>query len=213
MQARGTTSELAQVELPTFAAQLPVTRRAIRFAARLHEGQRRVADDAPFILHPLEVAASLHAAGCPDRVVAAGVLHDVIEDTGAVIEEIRRRFGGYVATLVSSLTEDERIADSVERKAALRAQVKTAGAESAIVFAADKLCKVRELRMRLSDLRRRGERLPLEMERQLDHYLASLQMLESLIPDQTIVSQLRFELEALQILPPGEPRMARAAGA
>jgi (p)ppGpp synthase/HD superfamily hydrolase len=205
MQAVGVTSGLTRANLPTFAARLPVTRRAIRFASRVHQGQRRASDEAPFILHPLEVAASLHAAGCPDRVVAAGVLHDVIEDTGAVLEEIRRRFGAYIAGLVSSLTEDDQITDSVARKAALRSQVRSAGPESAIVFAADKLSKVRELRMRLSNLRQLDEQQPAEIERQLDHYIASLQMLEAMIPDQPIVSQLRFELEALQILPPGEP--------
>ena len=205
MQARGLASELAQADLPSFATGLPVTREAIRFAARLHRGQRRVSDEAPFILHPLEVAASLQTAGCPDRVVAAGVLHDVIEDTGAVIDEIRRRFGDHVAKLVSSLTEDETIADPVARKAALRAQVRAAGAPAATVFAADKLSKARERRTRLSNLRRLEQPLPPEVEHQHDHYVASLEMLEGLIPEQPIVSQLRFELETLRILPPGEP--------
>jgi (p)ppGpp synthase/HD superfamily hydrolase len=208
MQARGVTFELTRANLPTFAAKLPVTRRAIRFASRVHQGQRRVSDEAPFILHPLEVAASLYAAGCPDRVVAAGVLHDVIEDTGAVLEEIRRRFGAYIAGLVSSLTEDKRITDSVARKAALRAQVHTAGAESAIVFAADKLSKARELRIQLSHVRLAGETPPVELEHRLEHYIASLEMLEGVIPDQPIVRQLRFELEALQTLPPGVPAVS-----
>jgi (p)ppGpp synthase/HD superfamily hydrolase len=193
----------AQAEIPSFAADLPLTRKAIRFASRLHDGQRRVSDEAPFILHPLEVAATLSTAGCPDRVVAAGVLHDVIEDTDAVLEEIRRDFGAHVAGLVSSLTEDETIPDPVARKAALRVQVRAAGPESATVFAADKLSKARELRVRLGNLRRLDEPLPLEMERQLDHYMASLGMLEELIPEWSIVRQLRFELEALHILPPG----------
>lgn len=211
MEARHLSSELGQVELPTFAAQLPVTRKAIRFAARLHHGQRRVSDEAPFILHPLEVAVSLSTANCPDRVVAAGVLHDVIEDTDAVIEEIRGEFGVHIAGLVASLTEDETIAGSVERKAALRAQVKAAGPEVGTVFAADKLSKVRELRVRLGNLRRLDEPLPSEMEEQLDHYVASLRMLEELIPEEPIVRQLRFELEALRILPPGEPRATSAS--
>ena len=212
MQARGLGSELAPAGLLTFAARLPVTRKAIRFAIRQHHGQKRASDEAPFILHPLEVAATLHTAGCPDRVIAAGVLHDVIEDTGALIEEIRRRFGAHVAGLVSSLTEDDSIGDPVARKAALRAQVRAAGAESATVFAADKLSKVREIRMQLSSLRRLDEPLRPEIERQLNHYIASLRMLESLIPEQPIVRQLRFELEALPALPPGVGVTAPAHG-
>jgi (p)ppGpp synthase/HD superfamily hydrolase len=203
MEARDLSYELAQAELPSFAAELPLTRKAIRFASRLHEGQRRTSDEAPFILHPLEVALSLSTANCPDRVVAAGALHDVIEDTDAVIEEIRREFGAHIAELVSSLTEDETIADSAERKAALRMQVRAAGPEAATVFAADKLSKARELRVRLGNLRRLDEPLPDEIEIQLDHYIASLRMLEELIPRQPIVRQLRFELEALHVLPPG----------
>jgi (p)ppGpp synthase/HD superfamily hydrolase len=203
MEARDLSYELAQAELPSFAAELPLTRKAIRFASRLHEGQRRTSDEAPFILHPLEVALSLSTANCPDRVVAAGALHDVIEDTDAVIEEIRREFGAHIAELVSSLTEAETIADSAERKAALRMQVRAAGPEAATVFAADKLSKARELRVRLGNLRRLDEPLPDEIEIQLDHYIASLRMLEELIPRQPIVRQLRFELEALHVLPPG----------
>jgi (p)ppGpp synthase/HD superfamily hydrolase len=199
---------MPRANLPTFAAHLPVTRRAIRFASRLHRGQRRVGDEAPFILHPLEVAAALYTAGCPDRVIAAGVLHDVIEDTAAVIEEIRRRFGAYIAGLVGSLTEDEEITDAAARKAALRAQVSTAGAEAATVFAADKLSKVRELRIQLSNSRLIDDPSEHEIEDRFDHYLASLEMLEGLIPDQSIVRQLRFELEALQTLPPGVPAVS-----
>jgi (p)ppGpp synthase/HD superfamily hydrolase len=197
-------------ELPSFAAELPLTRKAIRFASRLHRGQRRASDEAPFIVHPLEVAVALSASGCPDRVVAAGVLHDVIEDTDAVIEEIRRDFGRHISGLVSALTEDETIPDPVERKTALRAQVRAAGPEAGTVFAADKLSKVRELRVRFANLRRLrhgpDEALPQDMERQLEHYIASLHMLEELIPEKPLVRQLRFELEVLHVLPPGEPR-------
>lgn len=63
------------------ATIVPSTRTAIRFAGHLHRIQRRASDDAPFILHPLEVASLLYNCGAPERVVTAGVLHDVIEDT------------------------------------------------------------------------------------------------------------------------------------
>ena len=113
--------------------------------------------------------------------------------------------GGDPGGRAGRLSEDETIADPVARKAALRAQVRAAGAPAATVFAADKLSKARELRTRLSNLRRLEQPLPPEVEHQHDHYVASLEMLEGLIPEQPIVSQLRFELETLRILPPGEP--------
>ena len=45
-------------QFPTFVDALPLTRRALEFAAERHEGQRREADDAEFILHPIEVLAA-----------------------------------------------------------------------------------------------------------------------------------------------------------
>ena len=52
---------------PSFVAELPITRRALEFAAEHHAGQRRDADRAPFILHPLEVAQLLRGRDYPTR--------------------------------------------------------------------------------------------------------------------------------------------------
>ena len=202
-EASSLDSAASPAELPSFARHLPVTRTAIPFAQRLHRTQRRASDAAPFILHPLEVGFLLYNCGAPDRVIAAGVLHDVIEDTNAVIEEIRRRFGAQIAALVASVTEDPTIESLRERKAALREQIRSAGEEAALIFAADKLTKVRELRTRLAQLERDEESVLSELEAKLEHYRASLLMLEEAIADTPLVRQLRFELEALQKFPPG----------
>ena len=103
-------------------------------------------DDAPFILHPFEVASLLHHAGAPERVVVAGALHDVIEKTSAGPSELTEPFGPEVTALVLAVSEDERIGTYEARKAALRSQVADAGHEALMVFAADKISKVRELR-------------------------------------------------------------------
>jgi len=66
---------------PDFLWRLPHTKRALGFAVKRHAGQRRELDDAPFMAHPLEVASLLYETGYPDHVVAAGLLHDVLEDT------------------------------------------------------------------------------------------------------------------------------------
>ncbi len=204
-EARGLTSAVPPADLPSFAQHLPVTRTAIPFARHLHRTQRRVSDDAPFILHPLEVASLLYNCGASDRVIAAGVLHDVIEDTSAVIEEIRQRFGGHVAALVASVTEDPAIESPRHRKAALREQIRSAGDEAAMIFAADKVTKVRELRIRVTRAHDAQEPIPPELQDKLEHYRASLEMLELVIDEQPLVRQLRFELEALQKFPPGPP--------
>jgi (p)ppGpp synthase/HD superfamily hydrolase len=194
-----TVGQVTEADLPTFPEHLLVARNAITFARDLHRHQSRASDGAPFIVHPLEVAEALYNVSCSDRVVAAGVLHDVIEDTSTVIEEIRRRFGVQVAELVAALTENPDIADPRERKAALRAQVQDAGPDAATIFAADKVTKVRELRTLMAQPARASAA---ELEYKREHYIASLEMLERVIPDQPLTRQLRFELEALQTLPP-----------
>lgn len=190
------------VGAPSFARRLPVTRSAILFAGHLHRSQSRASDDAPFILHPLEVASLIYNAGAEDWLVAAGVLHDVIEDTTTVIEEIRQRFGPRVCAVVAALTEDERIEPFSRRKAALRNQVRMAGPDAMVVFAADKLAKARELRSLINVAVHTGEGTDEQIDDQLVHHRASLTMLESALPEHPLVRQFRFELEALWMLPP-----------
>lgn len=190
--------------VPSFARGLPLTLAAIRFASLVHRGRRRESDQAPFIIHPLEVGAMLQSSGSPVAVVAAGVLHDVVEDHGATLSQIEQRFGSEVSVLVGVLTEDEAIVPYEARKAALRAQVVPAGAEASLIFAADKLTKVRELRVRFGQARRQGETDPADGAAKLGHYAASLAALDGVIPANPIVRQLRFELEALDALPGGD---------
>ena len=76
-----------------FARELPLTRAARVFAEQRHAGQLRAVDGAPFLIHPLEVASLLEREGYPDHVVAAAVLHDVLEDTDTQRSELTRAFG------------------------------------------------------------------------------------------------------------------------
>jgi (p)ppGpp synthase/HD superfamily hydrolase len=181
---------------PSFVDELPLTRRALEFAAEQHHGQRREADHAPFILHPLEVAQLLRGRGYPDPVVAAGVLHDVIEDTEVEPAELGRRFGERVAALVTAVSEPPGGGDYAERKARLRAAIAAADADAVAVFAADKVAKARELRMSLA-------RDPGHVDAEkLEHYWASLALLERRLGHHPLVRQFRFELETLELLPP-----------
>jgi (p)ppGpp synthase/HD superfamily hydrolase len=179
-----------------FARRSPLTRAALEFADERHAGQRREADGEPFVAHPLEVASLLEEAGYSDEVVAAGVLHDVLENSDTGSAEIEERFGTPVAWLVLSLTEDPSIADDAERKAALRLQVAEAGEHAAVIFAADKLSKARELRLLAS---RSG--LPPGAHSKIEHYAESRDMLAEVIPGHPLVEDLRRELEAIAALP------------
>jgi len=118
---------------PSFVTELPITRGALEFAAELHAGQRRDADRAPFILHPLEVAQLLRGRDYPDHVVAAGVLHDVLEDTDADYGDLEQRFGVRVASLVCAVTEPPGGGDYAARKARLRLALGRADAEALAV--------------------------------------------------------------------------------
>ena len=180
----------------------PKTIAALAYAERLHAGQRRQADGAPFILHPLEVCCLLYHTGAPDHVIAAGVLHDTIEKTNANAADLRTRFGLTIATLVLAVSEDQRILGYAQRKAALRAQVAGAGRETLMVFAADKISKARELsleREQTRPSRLQPAVVSVERDRKLAHYRRCLDLVEQLLTDSPLVTQLRTELEN----PPG----------
>lgn len=185
------------MRFPTFVDELPITRRALEFAAERHTGQQRTSDHAPFILHPLEVAHMLSGRGYPDEVVAAAVLHDVIEDTGVSREELEEHFGSRVATLVSAVTEPSAEGSYRDRKARLRDAVASAEPDALAIYAADKVGKLRELRMTMATT---PDHTP--DEEQLEHYRNSLELLERHRPSDPMVRQLRFELETLDMLPP-----------
>ena len=176
-----------------FVEGSPLTRDALSFAADRHAGQTRDLDGhPPFVTHPVEVACLLQEAGYSDEVVAAGVLHEVLEDTDVQPEELRSRFGNRVTELVASVSDDPSIEDDVEQKAALRRQVADADECAAVIFAADKVSKARELRQRLREGGfTEGDRA------KLDHYHASLEMLERVLPGHQLLDRLRAELDAL----------------
>ena len=167
-------------------AQLPMTRAALAYAKELHAGQRRKGDGAPFIEHPVEVAWLLYRVGAPDHVIAAGVLHDTIEKTGADITELRARFGTRTAALVAAVSEDNRIPTYAKRKAALRDQVSAAGPEALMVFAADKVSKLRELSLPGAPAK--------PPRRRMTHYRRCLELLERRL-NSPLVEQLRSEFE------------------
>jgi (p)ppGpp synthase/HD superfamily hydrolase len=183
--------------LSSFLAPHSVGARAAVWAADAHAGQARQADGAPFLLHPLEVALLLHQAGCPDDVIAAGILHDVAEKGAATLDEVREAFGPAIGAMVAVLTEDPGIAGYDERKAALRDAIAAAGDDALSVFAADKLAQARELRVAaVADAMSAREAASKRA-----HYLASLELLERRLPGRALTEALRFELMAQEHVP------------
>ena len=183
----------------------PLAPAAMKFAEHRHDGQRRESDGAPFMHHLREVAALLRRAGGSDALIAAGLLHDVVEDTDTSLAELQERFGFEVAELVRAVTDDS-LGTYLQRKHALREQVRSAGGDAALLFAADKISKVRELSERTRHDRARagaaGPPSPAQTRRErceqlrLDHYRASLKMLQGIAPRHPLVMRLERELDA-----------------
>ena len=81
---------------------------AIAFAVKAHDGMRRRKSDAPYVLHPMEVGVIVGTMTDKQEVIAAGILHDVVEDAGITMETIGETFGARVMELVASETENKR---------------------------------------------------------------------------------------------------------
>ncbi len=87
---------------------LEIIRSAWQFCVQQHEGQKRASGE-PYIIHPLEVAQVLAEMKMDSTAIAAGLLHDAVEDTDVSTEEIARRFGDQVAHIVDGVTKLDRI--------------------------------------------------------------------------------------------------------
>ena len=173
-------------------AGLPMAQAALEFASTRHADQYREIDRAPFIAHPIEVGSLLHCDGQPDEVIAAGLLHDVLEKTATTSRQLRRRFGARIARLVELVSDDSSIDDYEKRKRQLRDRLAHGESEALAIFAADKVSKVRELALlptsRLDDTATRAK---------LAHYRASLEMLRGVAGNSALVDLLDAELNRL----------------
>ena len=122
---------------------LPLPRlviRALERASTWHDGQwrRHPTEKIPYIAHPATVGFLLQRAGYSDEIIAAGILHDVIEDCGVTKEEIAAAFSPEIAELVAWLTEPtQNIETWKERKDLYRQQLTQAPDEALIIKAAD----------------------------------------------------------------------------
>jgi hypothetical protein len=172
---------------------------ALETARRAHAGQlRRGSDGRPYIDHPVAVAEILIKYHHRDEVLAAGLLHDVVEKSEIEIDEVRRRFGDVVADLVEAMTEDETIADYEERKDEHRDRVAAADPAALAIFAADKLTNVAMLREAYALI---GEGVSDELAVPLDLKMyiweADLEMLFDEAPQLRLTNELADQLVAL----------------
>ena len=201
MTAARQSESIARMPLPdaltAFLSGQPVARRAAAWAVDAHDGQQRDVRRRGLRHSPPRGRVAPALAGYRDEVVAAGVLHDVVENTAAGTADIVAAFGPRVAAIVATLTEDASIADDAARKAALRAAAEAADDETVAVFAADKVVKARELRLAAAA----GTMPARETAVKRAHYVASLDVLERRLPDHPFTEALGFELAAHLAMP------------
>lgn len=171
---------------PDFIAGRELPERAFGYALGAHHGPGRHGDTN--IDHPVAVARLLDGAGFGEEVVAAALLHDVVEDTTRGLDGIEDQFGAEVRGLVEAMTEDDSIDDYEERKAEHRGRVLAAGSAPASIYAADKLARVRVYR-------ESGEAVA---PHRLDHYWDTLQLFAGRRPELPFLSELAAELPELE---------------
>jgi GTP pyrophosphokinase len=87
---------------------LSLVKKAYDYSLKHHEGQSRASGE-PYLVHPLEVALVLSEMKMDPVAVAAGLLHDSVEDTSVTIEDIRKEFGEQVAHIVEGVTKISKI--------------------------------------------------------------------------------------------------------
>ena len=129
---------------------MELVERAIIFATKAHKGMRRK-NNLPYILHPVEVAAIVSSMTSDQEVIAAGALHDVVEDTEIGIQVIEKEFGKRVAGLVTSETENKRkelpadVTWKVRKEEAMEVLKNTKDINVKILFLSDKLSNLRSI--------------------------------------------------------------------
>jgi (p)ppGpp synthase/HD superfamily hydrolase len=187
-------------EVPEFLAGAGLARQAYEFAAEAHAGQKRKGGESPYIAHPAEVARLLDAEGIADEeLLAAAFLHDVVEDTDHELEEIYDGFGDGVGELVEAMTEDRSVEPYEARKEHHRDQVEAAGERTALIYSADKLANVRDMRTIYASI---GEaaasrfKAPIDVRVRL--WRGDVEMLDRLVPELALVDELRSELDAFE---------------
>lgn len=126
------------------------TEEAILYAVFAHAGATRKGKAKPYVLHPLEAMTIAAGVTEDEDVLAAAALHDVVEDTSATREDVRRLFGERVAALVAAESEDKREDRPAAETWQLRKQetvdhLRELDRDAKLICLGDKLSNLREI--------------------------------------------------------------------
>ncbi len=122
-----------------------IIEKAFQFALTKHEGQYRKGTNIPYITHPFAVSMILQHHNYSDNVVAAGLLHDILEDTDATEDDLLKLFNASVLELVKAASETDKSLSWEERKQATINELPLKTRNQLAVIVADKLHNVRSI--------------------------------------------------------------------
>jgi guanosine-3',5'-bis(diphosphate) 3'-pyrophosphohydrolase len=158
----------------------PQLEQALRWSATCHLGQTRKGSGVPYFEHAAAVALILGRAGFDEDVVIAGLLHDVVEDTEATVEEVADRFGPVVCEIVRQCSEVKHDAEGrkrpwIDRKRDHLAALVGAPTSTWAVILADKLHNLISIELDLEEGRPVWSLFNAERSQVLWYYHATLE--------------------------------------
>src|SRR3954447_7409410 len=122
-----------------------VIEKALQIAAKAHVNQRRKGSDIPYIVHPVAVGMILMKAGYDEVLIAAGILHDTVEDTDLSLQDVEQEFGTKIAEIVAGCSEPDKSLSWDQRKTHTIEYLKNAPSDIRAVACADKLHNIRSI--------------------------------------------------------------------
>ena len=128
---------------------IDIIERAEQFAVQAHGPQQRKYSGEPYIVHPIEVSQIVRTVPHTNAMIAAAILHDVIEDTEATYDDVVVNFGVIIADLVNELTDVSKPEDGnrAVRKALDRAHLAKASADAQTIKLADVISNSKDIKV------------------------------------------------------------------
>lgn len=188
---------------------------AVVFAAMKHDGALRKGTDVPYLVHPMEAAAIAASLTSDEELIAAAVLHDVVEDCDVSDREMEERFGQRVTRLVfaeSQLAQGDPSASWETRKKQAVERLRSAGRDEKLIALCDKLSNMRAISR---DYERYGEAVFFKFHqhdkrRHAWYYHSCLELLRDEWEDTDAWQELRGLI--LDVFPPAQDgRLAERA--
>lgn len=183
----------------------PLIQKAIDTAARLHRHQSRKNDkDLPYVSHPFSVALILGEYTTKPEIIAAGLLHDVLEDVkGYSYDDLLKDFGPEVASLVKAVSEDKDPTSEIDkritwmdRKKGYLENLAKHGPEALLICAADKIHNLRSTTEWYYETgEKTWERFNASLQNQIWYHQSVLRIVKIGLRGNMIVGALEKEIE------------------